>query len=245
MKHFTLSFVFMFMMLPVFVSCFFAGNAPVYGNHQLENKQIDITDYEEISLNISADVFYQQFSDSAPYLQIHTDENIFASLDVKVEGRKLIISAKKDSLIKPSKLTIYTCSRNLKEVKIAGSGDITLKGEVNAKDFDLAISGSGSLFADSLVCKDIEVRITGSGNAKLIGAGSHSSFKVTGSGDIQAYNFYVETAKCTVTGSGDIQVNVYKNLEAQITGSGDILYRGTPETVNSKITGSGSVRQTQ
>jgi hypothetical protein len=232
-------------MLPVFVSCFFAGNTPIYGNHQLLNEQLDITDYEEISLNISADVFYQQFSDSAPYLQIRTDENIFASLDVKVEGRKLIISTKKDSVIKPSKLTIYTCSRNLKEVKITGSGDITLKGEVNAKNFDLSISGSGSLFVDSLVCKDIEAKITGSGNAKLIGVSSSASFKVTGSGDIQAYNFYVENAKCTVTGSGDIQTNVYKKLEAQVTGSGDILYRGTPETVNSKITGSGSVRQVQ
>jgi hypothetical protein len=245
MKRFTLFFVVLFVAFPFFVSCIFTGSKPIYGNHQLVNRQIEVTDYDEISLNVPAEVYYQQFSDSAPYLQIHTDENIFASLDIEIKDRKLIINTKKDSIIKPSKLTIYTCSHNLEEVKVAGSGNIRLKGEVNAKDFELTITGSGNLIADSLVCEDIEAKITGSGNADLTGAGRKSSFTVTGSGNIQAFNYYVADSKCKVTGSGNIQVNAYEKLDASITGSGDIHFRGIPETMNTKVTGSGNIKQAE
>jgi hypothetical protein len=244
MKNCTLCFVFIFAAFPLFVSCVFTRNGPIYGNHQLVNQQLDVTDYNEISLNLPADVYYQQYSDSAPYLQIHTDENIFAALDVQVKGKKLIISVKKDSVIRPSQLTIYTCSHDLKEVKVTGSGDIRLKGEVNARDFDLTITGAGNLIADSLVCETIEAKITGSGNAELTGVSKKSSFTITGSGNIHAYNYYVTESKCKVTGSGDIHVNAYEKLEAAITGSGNILYKGMPQTIHSKVTGSGKIKQT-
>jgi hypothetical protein len=245
MKRFTLLFVSLFAAFPLFVSCIFTGNRPIYGNHQLVDQQLAITDYDEISLNIPADVYYQQFSDSAPYLLIHTDENILASLDVQVKDKKLIISAKKDSIIKPTKLTIYTYSHNLQEVNVTGSGDIRLQGEVNARDFDLTISGSGSLIADSLVCEEIEAKITGSGNAKLTGASRKSSFTVTGSGDIHAFNYYVTHSKCKITGSGNIQVNAYEKLDATVTGSGDIYFQGTPQKMDTKVTGSGNIKQAQ
>ncbi|GHT12496.1 DUF2807 domain-containing protein [Bacteroidia bacterium] len=243
MKRFTLFFISLFITFPFFVSCIITGNGPIYGNHQLVNRTLDVTDYDEISLNVPAEVYYQQFSDSVPYLQIHTDENIFASLDVEVKGKKLIISVKKDSVIRPSKLTIYTCSHNIKDVKVAGSGNIHLEGEVNARNFDLTITGSGSLIADSLVCENIEAIITGSGNAELTGVSKKSSFTITGSGNIHAFNYYVTQSKCKVTGSGDIQVNAYEKLDASVTGSGSIYYQGMPETVNSKITGSGKIKQ--
>jgi hypothetical protein len=39
-----------------------------------------------------------------------------------------------------------------------------------------------------------------------------------------------------------MQVNVTRQLDATITGSGDIVYKGTP-SVNTSVTGSGKVRR--
>jgi hypothetical protein len=242
MKRFTLSFVILFAALPVFMSCNFSS--PIHGNHQLLNRQLDVTDYDELELNIPAEVYYQQFSDSPPYLQIHTDENIFDALDVQVKGHKLIISVKKDSIIIPSQLTVYTSSHQLGKASITGSGNLYLKGEVNAKNFDMSITGSGGLITDSLLCETIKVRISGSGNAQLKGAGKESSFTITGSGNINAYDYYIGKAKCRVTGSGDIKANIIEELDASITGSGNVFYCGYPKKVESKVTGSGRVKQT-
>ena len=224
------------------MSCSYTRQKPIQGNYQLVNQRIDIDNYDKVVLNIQAEVFYQQFSDSAPYLQIHTDENILKALDVRVENDQLIISVKKDSIIKPTKLTIYTRSHNLNQVKVTGSGDIRLKGEVNAKDFNLSITGSGSLLADSLLCNDLTASISGSGKVQLTGASNHSSFTITGSGNVHAFDYLVQELKCRITGSGNIKAVVTDKLDVSITGSGNLSYRGNPQSINKSITGSGNVK---
>ena len=241
MKHSTLLFAIVFMAFPFFNSCNFSGK-PIYGNYQLVNQQIDIGDYESVILKIPADVFYQQFSDSTPYLQIHTDENIFNALNVRVENNQLIIEAKKDSIIKPSQLTIYTCSHNIGQVTVAGSGEIRLKGEVNAKNFDLSIYGSGNFLADSLVCEKMKATISGSGNTQLTGASTNSSFEISGSGSILAFNYLVQNLDCRISGSGNIEALVTKKLNVKITGSGNLSYRGVPESIEQIVLGSGKIK---
>jgi hypothetical protein len=244
MKHSTQLFAGLFMAFSLFSSCSFVNNKPIYGNHQLVNQRINIDDYESIVLKIPGEVNYQQYSDSTPYLQIHTDENIFNALDVKVQNNQLIIEAKKDSILKPSQLTIYTCSHNLSKADLAGSGEIRLKGEVNAKNFELNIFGSGNFLADSLVCEKTNTNIFGSGNVILTGASTNSSFKITGSGSIRAYNFLVQELDCGIMGSGNIEALVTKKLNASLTGSGNLSYRGDPESVNNNVTGAGKIIRT-
>ena len=241
MKHSVKLFAIVFMAFPFLSSCIFVNQKPVYGNHQLVNQQIKIEDYESIVLKIPGEVNYQQFSDSTPYFQIHTDENIFNALDVRVEGNQLIIEAKKDSLLKPSQLTVYTCSHNLNRAGLYGSGEIRLKGEVNAKKFELNIFGSGNLLADSLLCEKMEANIFGSGNAQLTGACVNSSFKIAGSGSVQGFNFLVQELNCEIIGSGNVETLVTKKLDANIKGSGNLSYRGDPESINKKVMGSGKV----
>jgi len=241
MKHPVQLFAILFMTSPLLMSCVFSNGKTIYGNHQMVNQRIDIGDYDAVILNIQGEVFYQQFSDSTPYLQIHTDENILKALNVRVENNQLIIDVKKDSIISPSQLTIYTCSHNLNYVMLAGSGELRLKGEVNAKDFKLDLSGSGNILADSLLCEQMMARVTGSGNIQLTGASNQSSFTITGSGGIHAYNYLVQELNGKVTGSGNIEALVTKKLNVHITGSGNLSYRGDPESIEKKITGSGKV----
>ena len=245
MKHSAQLFAILFILFPVFNSCVSSFNGkPVYGNHQLVNQQFNIEDYETVVMNIPGEVFYQQFSDSTPYLQIHTDENIMKSLNVRVENNQLIIEAKKDSVIKPSQLTIYTCSHNLSRVKLIGPGELRLKGEVNAKNFALDLIGSGNFLADSLLCDQLTAKILGSGNAQLTGASNSSSLKVMGSGDIHAYNYLIQKLNCEIFGSGNIEALVTKSMDVHIAGSGNLSYRGDPESINKKITGSGKMTAT-
>ena len=241
MEHKTKLFAILFLAIPVFTSCVLPDK-PIYGNHQLVNHRINIDNYEKVVLNIPGEVFYQQFSDSMPYLQIHTDENIFEVLDIRVQNNQLILDVKKDSTIRPSKLTIYTCSHGLDHVALNGSGDIRLKGEVNAKDFKLNIFGSGNLFADSLLCNKLSVNISGSGNTQLVGASNESSYTITGSGNINAFDYLIQDLDCKITGSGNVETLVLNKLNVNIIGSGNLSYRGDQQSINKKILGSGEVK---
>ena len=242
MEKFTQLFAFVAMAVPFFTSC--SKNA-VYGNYQIVSKEISITDYDEIHAGLEANVVYQQFSDSAPYLQVNIDDNLLSSLDIRVEGDRLIIDTKPDSVIRPTQLTVYTNSRNLKKVHISGSGDFYLRGEVNAKNFDLKISGSGNVRMDSLLCRNLKVNISGSGNARLTGAAKEATCRVSGSGNIEAFGFFVQTMECKISGSGNIEAYPGKKLDASVSGSGSVMYKGLPESVNSSVSGSGKIRQAE
>ena len=242
MKRLVQLFAVLFLSFPIFTSCVYSEK-PVYGSQQLINKQINVDNYDKVIMNVPGEVLYQQSSDSAPYLQIHTDDNILDFLIVRVQGNQLIIDANKDCIIKPSKLIIYTRSHNLNKVMLNGSGKILLKEEVNSNDLAININGSGILIADSLLCNKLSVDITGSGNMQLIGASNQTLFKITGSGNIEAFDYFVKDLDCEIIGSGNIEALVFNKLDINIVGAGNITYRGEPLTVNRKIVGAGKVQQ--
>jgi len=244
MKRFSQVFYLLFFIaMPMLLtSCVINGSMGnrVEGNRQVVNRIFPIEDYDEIRLSLPASVVYQQFADSTPYLQVNTDENIFSLLDIRVEGRTLILAARPNSNFSPSELTVYTSSHGLNLLALSGSGHILLKGEVNSQQFYLSISGSGNVRTDSLLCDHIEVKISGSGAAQLTGMANSGDFRITGSGDISAANYYLVNADCNITGSGDIDLRVSGHLNASVTGSGDITYRGRA-TVEQHVTGSGRI----
>ncbi len=242
MKTFTHAFILVFFAAFAFHSCMIETNS-IKGNGNIVSKEIAISNYTEIDAGSMVEVVYEQKTIKEPYLQLNVDENILPLLDIKVENNKLIIRSKDNSNIKPSKFKIYTNSINLERVRLAGSGEVHLKGEVNSKSLKIDLSGSGDIITDSLYCEQFDMSISGSGTANLKGASNESKFRVAGSGDIHGYNFSVQDLETSVSGSGDIQVTVGTSLKAAVNGSGNINYRGNPENVDSKITGSGEIKK--
>ena len=243
MKRLTSLFVLCFVAFPLFHSCIMGPWNVVKGNHQIVNKTIAIDDYDEITLSVPADVVYRQISQDEPFLQVTVDENILPFVDISVRGKRLTIKSEDNVNLHPSRFVIYTNSRSLGKVSVIGSGDVSLEKAVNARDMKISVTGSGDLKTDSLYCENIDVSITGSGDVNLKGAATNAKYSITGSGDIQAYDYLVEKLDCQISGSGDIQAYVVANLIARISGSGNIRYKGNPESVDTKVTGSGDIRR--
>jgi hypothetical protein len=155
----------------------------------------------------------------------------------------LTITQNNDSLLKPSRFKIYTNSKNLSKVNVKGSGSICLEKEVNTRDMDIRIAGSGEVSADSLYCENITLKISGSGEAEIKGAATHAEFHIAGSGEIKAFDYFINNLDCSISGSGDVETLVYENLNVSVSGSGDLKYKGNPTHVTSKVSGSGDIRE--
>ncbi len=242
MKTFTRAFIFTVFITLSFQSCIINTNT-IKGNGNITNKEIAISNYTEIEAGGIAEIIYEQQTTKEPYLQVNVDDNILPLLDIRVENNKLIIGTKDNNNIQPSRFKIYTNSNNIEKIRLAGAGEVHLKGEVNSKNMKISLSGSGDIVADSLYCERFDMSVTGSGTAKLTGASNESEFNVTGSGEIKGYNFSVQDLNSKITGSGDVQITVGKSLKASVTGSGDLHYRGNPENVDTKISGSGDIKK--
>ena len=121
---------------------------------------------------------------------------------------------------------IFTNSGHLNVIDIAGSGKTYLKGEVNAGEMIVNISGSGHFAVDSLYCEQMTLNISGSGSARLNGVSNCTKFNISGSGNIDALEFSSLKANVHVSGSGSIKLWVGEELEAMTSGSGEIQYKG-------------------
>ena len=127
------------------------------------------------------------------------------------------------------------------ESDVSGSGGMTLKGKCKSISTDVTGSGDVELNVAIAGAGDFEV----SGSGKIIASGTAQTVKaeISGSGRINGSN--LETDKCVVriTGSGDVDINVKTELDARISGSGTVSYKGNPARVNADSSGSGKVRK--
>jgi hypothetical protein len=127
------------------------------------------------------------------------------------------------------------------EANVSGSGDIRVKG--SCRSLESKVSGSGKVVLAGTIAERADVSVSGSG--KVIASGSAREIRTTisGSGEVQAADLEVEKCDVRISGSGDVEVNVKQALDATISGSGSVSYRGNPSQVNSHASGSGKVRK--
>src|SRR6478609_5771556 len=127
------------------------------------------------------------------------------------------------------------------EADVSGSGEILLKG--SCKNYDSDISGSGRIEIEVAISETASFGVSGSGKIQASGSAREVKTNISGAGKVLAAN--LETTKCEVriSGSGDVEINVKDELDANISGSGSVSYKGNPNHVNSHASGSGHIRK--
>lgn len=127
------------------------------------------------------------------------------------------------------------------EADISGSGDLDLKGKCSR--FDSNVSGSGKAILAVTVSGEASFGISGSGKISATGSSDKVKTSISGSGKLLAADFATKSCHVRISGSGDVEINVKDELDASISGSGSVSYKGDPSRVNSHSSGSGKVRK--
>lgn len=226
--------------LTVIVGCKARSNNSTKGNKKITSIEKSITDYSEILIAGSCDVTYEQNTKSKPYLRIEIDQNLQQHVKAEVNNGTLKISLNGRN-IRVTKFKAYTNSSSLAKVRISGSGDVLLKNKVESPSLEISISGSGDLIAENIQCENLKVSIAGSGDAKFSGRATNNNISIQGSGDVDALQLVTKTTNCSIRGSGDAKIQTTDELSAQVSGSGDIRFKGNPKKINKSVKGSGSI----
>ncbi len=127
------------------------------------------------------------------------------------------------------------------EADVSGSGDLTIKGA--CQSVESAVSGSGKVNVTATVSGKVEVSVSGSGKVVASGTAQQIKATISGSGKVVAADLEVSKCEVRISGSGDVEINVKEALDANISGSGSVTYKGNPSQVNSHSSGSGHVRK--
>ena len=235
------------------------GKKKVNGNGDITTKTVNTSDYNEVKVVGSMDVFLESGTEGS--IKVTTDANIHEYLKIESSGGTLTIRIEKGVSIRTKKgIHIVVPFQDISEVSLTGSGDLVTRDTIKTANFSAQLTGSGdvelSVEANSVEAKlvgsgdvilkidatRVEADLTGSGDFDLSGSTKEFDVGVHGSGDLEGASLRSDDTTVYVSGSGSATINASNNLKARVSGSGSIRYSGSPQSSDKKVSGSGSIR---
>ena len=138
-------------------------------------------------------------------------------------------------------LSLEAEARGDVDANVSGSGDLSFKG--HCASFESDVSGSGKVVLDATIDDMADFGISGSGKIEARGTADEVKTNISGSGKVLAADLRTNRCEVRISGSGDVEIEVANELDANISGSGSVSYRGNPKRINSHASGSGKVRK--
>lgn len=228
------------MKTPIFY-LLFAGLLTL-GGCKKENLEIvpeskDLGQFSDISVTGSWDV--NLVKSDRNYVEYQVERRMLGHVKIEVRGNTLEIGTKCcRSPRKAMKATVYLTT--LDGIDVSGSGYVFGHDTFPGSNWEMDVSGSGRISVP-LSAQNLDVRISGSGNIEAFGTADKQSVNISGSGLYQGFGLQTSITNARISGSGRAEVSVSSELDVDISGSGNVHYRGNPSKVNSNISGSGSV----
>jgi hypothetical protein len=150
-------------------------------------------------------------------------------------------------------LSLRGGERVLQKVETTVKGDtLTLDAKDHDHDVEATITvpglraiearGAGSIDLVNVASDTLELRTTGASDFTASGRVGRLSAIVEGAGELDLGDLEARDATVRIVGVGDAEVTVWEELDAIITGVGDIEYRGNP-SLRSDDQGVGEIRR--
>ena len=180
----------------------------------------DVRDFDEVVVQGRGELILEQ--GDVESVVIEADETAMSHVKAVVEGRRLVLGLEHwwDHLLFPvAPLHFRVSAVTVKRVAISGSGSVKAE-TLQTEDLRLDISGSGEMVFPQLTARAVSLEISGGGKMKVSGE--------------------AESIAVRISGSGNVKVNAAQTLDVQISGSGSVKYAGQPQ-ISQRISGSGSV----
>lgn len=189
----------------------------IKGDGVIKTEDRSISDFSKV---VVAGGYQIKWSSGKPALNISTDQNLLPLIKTVVSGNTLQIDSKED--LRPTKnIAIILSSASLADVQLTGHNRFK---------------------ASQLSGHDLKLGSTGASDISVDGSVANLKANLTGASKLNAKSLQTQTATLSLLGASDADVTVTDTLKVSVIGAGSFTYFGNPKTVETNITGVGSIR---
>lgn len=213
----------------------------VRGNNDIDTESRSLPVFTEVDYLLEGPVEVRKGNEQR--VQIEGNSNQLQYVKSKVENGKLRIYS--DRCLKNTDFHFIVYTSELEGLKLSGSGSAYISDEFSPEELSLEVAGSGKVSIATVEAGKVQARISGSGDIEIGGECDEFDAQLSGSGKVFAFGLVTAKAGVQISGSGGVEIFVTGILNANISGSGLVRYKGSPVTVNSNISGSGKVVKVQ
>ncbi|MBC3881507.1 DUF2807 domain-containing protein [Undibacterium sp. LX40W] len=210
----------------------------VEGSGKIIKQEFVVKDFRAVAIAVPAKVELKQGDTES--VQVETDDNIQAMLDVVVEGNTLKIRTKEKNVYpKTRTFNVIVNVKKIDDLALENSGKVSST-KIVAGDLKIRVGGSGDILIQDLKADTLRATIGGSGSFTANGNVSQISGSIGGSGELNLGKLAAKDVRISIGGSGSVETWATDNLNVSIGGSGSVNYYGDPR-VTKNIGGSGNV----
>jgi len=212
--------------------------AGVQGDGKVVRETRVVSSFDGIDVSGAFQVFLRQGDIEG--VVIEADENLQPIIRAEVHGSTLVIDTKKP-INHPSALKVYITFKDLKKAEVSGAVDIVTENKITLSDFSLHTSGASDVRME-LTAQKLDLNSSGASKLRLAGSATDVSADLSGACDIYGFDLVCENFTVDLSGAGKAQIHVTKKINAEISGAGNIRYKGNPTIINQSVSGAGSIR---
>lgn len=197
----------------------------IVGNGSIIEKKsfLDTTtelNFTEIVVNCDCNVYLNQ--DNYTEVKLQGYENLVPHVNANIAGNTCIIELTPDYVFDNNNIYVYITTPSYTKISLTSQSSITS--------------------TDSIIGEHLEVVNSSSGTISLFGDMSTVIASSGGPGITRLCSLSADTITAVMLGSGVLSTKPLNHLNAQVQGSGQIQYIGSPN-LNFSITGTGSLLQ--
>ena len=219
----------------------FWGGEEVRGSGRIVKQVRQVANFSGLSLGLPGHVELRIGNSEG--VTIEADDNLLPLVETVVEGGTLKIRPTKRNLnLHGASIRVVVQARSIERLALGGSGSIDADA-LRARQLDIDLGGSGSINLKGVESETMAVSLGGSGDLQAArGTIGKLTVSIGGSGDVDLGRVQASSASVTIAGSGEATVWPRNALSATIAGSGDVNYYGDP-LVSKSTVGAGGVRR--
>ncbi len=203
-----------------------------------ETENRSLAPFESISSTASLDI---EIVIGSSYAARVESENIdLQKIRTEVNNGVLSISISKGNYWNV-RAKVQVTMPKIRSIQQSGSGNISTLSPLEGESLDLQLNSAGNITINLLIVDNLHVRLFGTGDIQLGGSADDAYIKLSGSGDIEAFGLKTLRCRAEIIGAGNIKVLALESIEARVSGSGDITYKGKPFKEKTSSSGPGGI----
>ncbi|HZG23666.1 MAG TPA: head GIN domain-containing protein [Chitinophagaceae bacterium] len=224
------------------VSCNFVGGKRVKGNGNIRTEERKVSSFNEVEVHGAIKLYVSQ-GDLKP-VKIEADENLMQYVVVEQDGDRLTVKPRDGFNLQASdEMKVYVTSPVFKSIDVSGACDILGQTKIDQRErMNLHVSGAGQINMN-VHTPEVEAQISGSGTVRLKGETKKFDLGLSGAAKALCYDLLSENTRVDISGAGDAEVYASEKLDAEVSGAGNVSYKGDAPEVNQKVSGAGSVNK--
>jgi hypothetical protein len=208
------------------------------GEGHVITRKIQAGAFKSIDVDGQAKVYIEQ--GNVPSIEITIDSNLYEYVKAEVSGEKLKIRENK-CIEGLSEFKVKIVTSNFSKLIVDGSAKVRSDSLIKLDELVIQNNSAGDVQLN-LDVNDLEVEAGGSGSVRLLGMALEVVLDVNDAGSVDAFGLQAKNVDVNVKDAASAKIYASEKFTGKLGGSGNILYKGNPKKVDTKITGTGTIQ---